>query len=357
MRKSKMSLLILIAVFMLFTYCSLTVFAVEKFAITGLGEDRITVSVEKLKELPAVEKEVVSEDSSGDKNYYKVKGALLSDLVSDLGESPDRINSVRLIAGDGYSIEVPEQIMKNKKIILAYEIDGELLYEKSRPVRAVIPGERSMYWVKNLVEIKVVDLVKTAEVNSLRFLETATAELKKVDYTYYDSTDKAVEISKLVDYMKLNKDFRTVNLRAFDGFEKKEKDDIFLNGYLKITGDNAPLFISPDIPKGMHVKNLLFIGYGSDVIFSLEEALALVETSSINDKMGIRLSKLVEMSDLSKVDKYKLEAIDGYSVEVSAADMEKGIVYFDEKGRIRSSFADLSKQYSIKHLYIIEGIK
>ncbi len=357
MNKSVNRLSLLIMLIMLLMYCSFAVTAADSIVISGLTGDEIEVTVDKLKGLPPVEEDVISVDSGGDEDYYTVKGALFSDLLVELGESKEAVKSIRLIAGDGYSIAVPEEVIQNRDIILAYELDGEPLFENSKPVRVVIPEERAMYWVKNMVEIKVTDMVKKVEYKDLSFLETAVSELDKIDYTYYESVDKAVKVSELIGFMGIESDIKNVSFRASDGFNKTETADIFGNGYIKTSGEYAPMFLSPDIPKGMYVKNLIFIGYGSKAVLSLKEALTVMDKETIDGTSGVKLSDLIGRAGIVKADKYSLEAVDGYSVEVGAADMEDGIAYMDDSGTVRCLFSNLSKQYAVKYLYKITPVK
>jgi len=328
-----------------------------EFVISNLKENDITISVERLKELPVVEKDVTSVDSSGDEDDYTVKGALFSDLLESMDASQEDLKAVRLIAGDGYSIDIPEPVLQNRQIILAYEINGEPLREKVKPVRVIIPEERAMYWIKNLTKINVVEMVKTVDINSLVFLETAVTQVKKVDYTYYESEDKAVKAASLADHIGLTTDKRTVAFRAVDGYEKDEKLDIFREGYLKVTGDHAPMFLSPEIPKGMYVKDVLYVNYGSSSICSVSSAMKTFEKATIDGTEGVSLVKVAAEAGLITADKYKLTAVDGYSVEISAADMENGIVYLEGEEMVRCSFSELSKKYWVKNLYKIEPIK
>lgn len=344
-------------ILLIFLFSMSVLAAPESFVITGVGGKDIEVNVSELKELPVIEDEVTSVDSSGDENDYKIKGALFKDLLAREGISYDNIKSLRFIAGDGYAIEVPEEIIQNRDIILAYEINGKPLAERTRPVRAVIPGERSMYWVRNLTEIKIIDLVKTVSIKELLFMETAFPELTKHDYTYYESNDEAVKVKDFIDRVDFSTNSRTITMKAADGFNKDEDEDVFLSGYIKVTGEHAPMFLSPDLPKGMYVKDLLFVEYGNNVACSLKQGLKIMPLIEMNDSQGIKLSELVEKSGVIKADKYKLAAVDGYEVEVSYNDLENGIAYIDDKDRVRCSFTELSKQYHVKYLYTITAIK
>ena len=354
----KLSFIILL-VFLITIMIFGTVVSAEdgEFVISNLKEKDITISVEKLKELPVVEKDVTSVDSSGDEDDYTVKGALFSDFLESINASKEDLKAMQLIAGDGYSIEIPEPVLKNRQIILVYEINGEPLPDKVKPVRVIIPEERAMYWIKNLTKINIIEMVKTVDIDSLVVLETAVNQVEKVDYTYYESEDKAVNVANLVDQIGLNTDKRTIAFTAADGYEKDEQVDIFRDGYIKITGDHAPMFLSPDIPKGMYVKDVLYVGYGSTSLASIDSAMKAFATTTIDGTEGVTIAKVIKEAGLISADKYKLTASDGYSVEVSSKDIENGIVYLENGEMVRCAFSDLSKKFWIKNLYKIEPIK
>ena len=102
-----------------------------------------------------VNKDVVSVSSSGEETEMNVSGGLLGELLEIHGISQIELNGIRVTAVDGYSMEIPSEVLKNRDIILAYEIDGKPLLEKNRPVRIIIPGERAMYWVSAVSTIEI----------------------------------------------------------------------------------------------------------------------------------------------------------------------------------------------------------
>ncbi len=356
MKKNNLLLKILILTVLLVTSISIITLAAEdKLVITGFEKD-MEISVAELKELPVIEKTVVSVNSSGSESEYTITGALFSDLLKNYGKSQQNLKAIRLVAGDGYAIDVDETILKNREIILGYLYNGQPIEERYQPVRSVIPEERAMYWVKNLVKIEIVDFVKPLQSSSIYFLETAITKVNQTEYTYYDSVDMAVKVSELVEKISLTNSSRAVGMVAADGFEKSEETAIFDDGYLKVTGDYAPMFISPDIPKGMYVKSLLFVNYGDSAICSTTQALEVLENITVDENNGIKISRLFKKTGLLPAEKYIFKAVDGYEVEILAADIDKGIIYLDEKGRVRSYFQDLPKNTSVKFLYSIEPV-
>ncbi|HZK24793.1 MAG TPA: molybdopterin-dependent oxidoreductase [Oscillospiraceae bacterium] len=323
----------------------------EAIVIAGseLGEHKITVA--ELKELTPVEKEVVSVSSSGEENEYSVKGALFADVLAELGLQQKELSAIRFIAGDGYMMEVPQEVLAARDIILAYEIDGEPLQEKTKPLRAIVPEERSMYWVRNLVKIEILEAAVAEPLSKLMFLETVTSTMEQQDYTYYESTDQAVLCSEL----PLPDAGETVYLKASDGLDKNEKAAVFLEeGYIKVTGEAKPLYLSPNLPKGMHVKEILWLAKAEVGIFSVEQGLKYFTVTVKDGEEGIALTDILAEVQLAASEQYLLTAADGYEVEISKADLAQGLVYVRDSGEITVIFEGLPKNTTVKSLLAIE---
>ncbi|SCY52209.1 molybdopterin-dependent oxidoreductase [Alkaliphilus peptidifermentans] len=328
----------------------------EIIIIAGLGAEDIEITVKKLKGYNKVTKEVVSVNSSGNENQFKATGCLLEDVLKDLGHSQKSLEAIRLVAGDGYSMEVPKEVVNARDIILAYEIDGEPLDEKSQPIRVIVPEERAMYWVRNLSAIEVLEAIEKSTVESVVFLEAATTLIPQEEYTYYDSVDYAVKAKDLIEEFAGNED-ADVYIKAADGLEKNETLTIFKDGYIKITGEDNPMFLSPDIPKGMYVKNILHFSQGKYGFCSLISGESVFQAVAVEDQEGISIKVIADEMRLKEGSIYIFTAIDGYSVEVEAADLEKGIVYIGKEGELRTLFDGLPKNTRIKGLLSIEAME
>ena len=325
--------------------------------ITGFSAGDFTFGVEDLKQLPALEKEVTSVNSKGVENKFTVTGASFADLLKKHNQSQQQLQAIRLIAGDGYSIEVPAEVLQNRTIILAYMMDGKPLDEKTRPVRVIIPEERAMYWIRNLAKIEILSVKETVAVAKVYFLETLISATTTEDYTYYDSVDKAVKVENLLVSAKLQPASTSVMLQAVDGLKKNEDSKIFREGYLKISGNDSPLFLSPDLPKGMFVKNILAFTCGDTAFFTVAHGLKSVKLTTVDDKNGMAIANFVKMTALVEGNSYRLTSLDGYSVDIAAADFMKGIIYLDDKGKVRSYFPGLPKNTSVRDLCTIEALK
>ncbi len=330
--------------------------AVEKFTIAGLDGGEVDVTIEELKSMESVTMDAVAIDSAGNKTNYSVTGPLLADLLVKYDKRQSQLFAIRLIAGDGYSIEVPGEVLKARDVILAHTINGKPLEDKDKPLRIIIPDERAMYWVRNLARIEILGESSELATQNIYFLETKISCVPSEEYTYYESLDRAVKVNDLTGSTE-DKTVNTVFMKAADGFEKNEQTEIFKSGYIKYTGEDAPVFLSPDIPKGMYVKNILWFSYGENAFVSAGKSAEVFEKRKAGDKEGISIADLFAETGMAEAGMYRFTASDGYSVEVAAEDISKGIVYADNSGHVRTCFDGLPKNTTVKGLLSISAVE
>ena len=190
---------------------------------------------------------------------------------------------------------------------MAYEIDGEPLQEKTKPVRAIVPEERSMYWVRNLVRIEILDAAEVKPLSKLMFLETVAAGMEQQDYTYYESTDRAVLCSEL----PLPEDGETVYLKARDGLDKNEKAEVFLQeGYIKLPAKLPALSLTQSAQR-MHVKEMLWLAKAEVGLLSVEQGLQYFTVTAKAGEEGILLTDILAEVKWLK-EQYLLTTADGY---------------------------------------------
>lgn len=327
-----------------------------EITIKGLKDGEKLITLDKLKEMESVTEEMESLSSSGEIKKKKVKGVPLESVLSLYETSQKNHNGIRFIAGDNYSIVVPKEVLQKREIVLAYEVDDKPLDEKALPLMVAVPDERSMYWVKNLMQIELLEEEQSVN-NKIVFLETAVAGMNKEDYTYYESVDKAVKVTDFIKNFAEETDKTGVYLKAVDGLEKEEDIDVFKSGYIKTTGKDIPLFLSPELPKGMHVKNILFFTYGDTIYFSINQGLEAFEKKAVEDNEGIPLKSIFKEVGLVNGDKYLCTAEDGYEAEMSADDISKGLIYPRNKGGFTLMFEGMPKNTKVKGILSIEAIE
>ena len=324
----------------------------DTITITGLQEGNIKVSVDEIKELEKITKDVISISSSGEEKEMNVTGGLLEELLQKRNVSLKDLDGLRFVALDGYSIDIPKDIVQSRDIMLGYKIDGQPLDKELEPIRIIIPDERAMYWVSQLAEIQLIGTSEPAKseedtLSNLIFLDSAITTLETVNYG--DTEDEAIKTSDLLDSYTQGKGGE-VYLKASDNFEKSESNEVFSDAFIKITGENVPMLGAPDMPKGMTVKDLLWFTVGDTAFLSVEKAC---EVSSLMEGDSVSLGLILEDIGLSG-ETYEFTAIDGYSVEVSSDDVSQGIINRGEDGNISISFPKLGKSKSVKNLLSIK---
>jgi hypothetical protein len=358
MKKGWMVVLLVLAVNLLAVGCSQSSVADEEkimgsFTVTGIGEDRVIQIADIVEHYEAVEMNVTSVDSTGETNEYHVKGVRLAEVLGGEGITPEDYNSLRAVASDGYAIEVPKEIVAIRDIVLAYEINGEALPEDSKPIRLIVPEERSMYWVRNMTILDLIHETEITEVGKVVFLDTALANLTSEPYTYYDSEDTAVAMTELLDTYG-TAGAEDLHFTSADGLEKDETRENVELGYLKITGEERPLFLSPELPKGMHIKMVLSFSQPTISFYSLDSGFSVLEHKTIDKFDGIAMTDVIAGTGLVQADSYLLTSRDGYSISVDRAYLESGIIYFKD-GTYRSVFPDLEKATKVKEILSIEA--
>jgi len=216
-----------------------------------------------------------------------------------------------------------------------------------------------MYWVKNTVKISITRGESGSsqepggdQVGPLRrivFFETLQSTLEVVDYSE-EAGAKAVNASELLEGVQAS---NLVHMLASDGFEKNEELDTFKENIIVVQGENAPAFRGLDLPRGMHVKNLVALATGDTGFVFVRKGLDYFEVSTVGSDSGISLKHLVDQLGLEVAEIYVLESDDGYTVELSYEDLAAGIVYIREGGELASAFDGLPKNTSVKYLLSI----
>ncbi|MCH4888103.1 hypothetical protein EZV73_10995 [Acidaminobacter sp. JC074] len=318
-----------------------------------MGDQTVEIPYNDIYKMTPVKETYKTVTSSGEEIVTDIVGVSLNGLLKEQGKSLADFNGIRGIAGDGYAIDVPAEIIADKDIMLIWSEDGENYVDKKLPLRMAINDERSMYWVSNLMEVQCLMETETAEVesvalNQIVFIEPASKTLDQVDITYYEADDKGVKVTDLFKSIQASD---PVVFVATDGFEKTEKLEVLEQGLLKLTGENAPLFMSPDLPKGMHVKMILQLTSGNTAFMSANNAMEAFTSMSFEDNEGVSLIELIDQAGI-KADSYVFTSTDGYSVELSGKDVKKGILIKDED-IFKVKFEGQPKNTTVKDIYSI----
>jgi hypothetical protein len=136
--------------------------------ITGKVKEEVRLSLSEIKsdKYNQVKDKIFKIVTQVEPHYYKYSGATLWSILETEGILESDATTFTFIGKDGYESPEPLSLKDvaekyEDDVILAYEYDGEPLYEEG-PIRSVIdddaipPGEySSQYSVSNLVEVRI----------------------------------------------------------------------------------------------------------------------------------------------------------------------------------------------------------
>ncbi|MEG1584634.1 MAG: molybdopterin-dependent oxidoreductase, partial [Anaerovorax sp.] len=266
----------------------------QEILITGLEEKEFTITVEELTRLDSVTEKAEANRFNGESVKIKAHGPTLNTFLKQYGKKQSDFAAIRFTASDQYAIAVPNEILQKRDIILTYADGGNPLIKEDQPLRAVIPGERAMYWVRMLKRIDFETEAGAAVSSHVVFLDNAVKSLPFI--AYKDGTDRGngVKTKALIEKYANREDVSNVYLTGGDGLKKNEIADTFLSAYVKYTGTDTPKYLAPHFPEGMEITNLLSFSYGDTTFYSLEEGMNVLKKREINGYVGIGFSDIIK---------------------------------------------------------------
>jgi len=363
MNIKKMSMILILILIMGLMSCSQGGGAEElsydgNLVLVGLSEP-VEIAFNDIYKMISVSETYKTITSSGEEITTEVVGVSLNQLLETYDAKLSDFSSVRGVAGDGYAIDVPGEILADKDILLIWSEDGETFDEKKQPLRMAIHDERAMYWVSNLMTIEFIsekkvvikESTETVDLSQILFIEAAAKAFDVQEITYYETEDIGVQVT---DLLTLANPSDPVVFVATDNFEKTETLEVINQGLFKLTGDNAPLFMSPDLPKGMHVKYILQMITGDTAFVSEMNALEVYSEREVKNQTGVALEDVIAGAGLN-AESYLIASTDGYEVEIAAKDLVEGILSLHEDGYYQVKFSDaLAKNTNVKDVLSIK---
>ncbi len=329
----------------------------EEFKLI-IGDKEYVLSYEDICGLENIERTVTHYTSKGETRVNDVKGVLLQSILEEQNLSKADYNSARFTAADGYAIDVPNDILNEKEIILANEFDKKPLEAGEKTFRLAIDEERSMYYVSNLVSVELFNKDESKEVvaeenKQIVLLESAYSKLETIEWKHYDESSLAINVSDLFEVYGV-KDAGSVKFKATDDFEKTEEYDVVKSEVIKIDGVDSPLFTGENLPKGMQIKNMLSMEVGNTVFTSLKSVAQTMDMTTIGEFTGVNAWELVS-SLSSNASMYTLVAVDGYEVPVKAEDLKNAVVVLEEDNTMTIRFdSSYPKNMTVKNLNTIK---
>lgn len=123
--------------------------------IKGLEAQEFEITPGELLEMECVS----GEDTGGSVKAGTVTGygPDLDSFLSEYGRKRSDFSKIRFLAKDGYKKTVWGEMLENSEIVLSVANGNEPLRESETPMRLLIPGAESSYWVYGVVEIDFVE--------------------------------------------------------------------------------------------------------------------------------------------------------------------------------------------------------
>ncbi len=292
----------------------------EKITISGLDNGSVEVTIDEIKALKPFAGKVEGADSEGKPVIYEVKGGFLKELLEKNGTGQSDFSGMRIVATDGYSIEVSKDILGARDVILAYEMDGKPLDEGNAPIRVFIPDERAMYWVRMVGELQMLKAEQSDEVTGIYIMDSLYKEADYEDYEVTGEKYKTINTRSVIkSYPGAGGDI--VLLTASDGLLKNETLENFYKGAINMSGDNAPEFFSNTLPSGMFVKDLMLFKYGGNAFVFISKA--------IEKHKPLTLQTLFQMCGMKQGDEYSLSFKDGSRADIKSDELKDWTIDYD----------------------------
>ncbi len=127
-----------------------------RLRVDGLVENELSLTYDNITSFPAVSEIVTLRCVDGPTGTADWKGVRLS-AVLDMADVLPNATEIIFYAADGYTSSITLDYAQQDDVILAYEMNGELLpIDHGYPLRLVAPGKYGYKWVKWITHIEVV---------------------------------------------------------------------------------------------------------------------------------------------------------------------------------------------------------
>ena len=129
--------------------------------VKGLAEEDFEITPAKLADM-----ECVSGSGTGDSDKagtVEGYGPDLDSFLAGYGKERSDFSKVKFVARDGYKKTVSGDMLQEKEIVFSLSNGKDSLGESETPMRLLIPGAESSYWVYGVVEIEFIGVNSTIE--------------------------------------------------------------------------------------------------------------------------------------------------------------------------------------------------
>ncbi len=128
-----------------------------RLRVEGLVENNLSLTYDDITSFPSESEIVTLKCVDGPTGTADWKGVRVRSIL-DMADISDNTTEIVFYAADGYSSSLTLEDAQKGDVILAYEMNGEVLPEDhGYPLRLVVPGKYGYKWVKWITHIEVVD--------------------------------------------------------------------------------------------------------------------------------------------------------------------------------------------------------
>jgi len=318
-------------------------------SLRGISGEEIILKQDDLENFEQIKIYANTIDSKNNEITKSVTGVDLNTILSGMGQNIMDYKLITLIASDGYTISVNQDIIALRRIIISLEIDG-----KKRNPGIAIPDERSMYWVMDLSVIEFEKSLKQSAAEGIYFFESMVEIVENYNYKVSGQNFKSVKLSDITALMNVSQ-IEYINTLSSDGFKKSLKYIDYEYSYIRYEGEYSPFLGFEEMPIGMTVKYLSNMNFGDAVLLLKSyETDNLDFKGEVDGQEGILLSKIFDTINITQAPVYIFTANDGYSVTIESKDIAKGIIFKADDGTVSVKFDGLPKNTSVRKLMTIK---
>jgi len=262
------------------------------------------ISIAELRSLPQHELEASYRRTTGLVEEFFMSGPLLKDVIAFAGGEISGYAGLGMIGRDNYyCLFSAEVIESTPELMIAVTVDGsERLDDDKYPAWAAVPGQFGPYWVKQLEKIIMYEEVPEKEIKNLWAFAGLTEGIAAVDYEYYGSQDKAIDLELVfsrLDYVDSRAFF---TMKSADGFKKNEAMNMVKSRYyIKTAGADAPTNVAPYIKLGMNVHKIAWFSTNADAAVFPHMLQEYMDIKTIRGQTGIPLDEVLYEAEVKTV--------------------------------------------------------
>ena len=254
------------------------------------------ISVAELRALAQHELEASYMRTTGLFEEFHMAGPLLCDVINYAGGDINDYAGLALIGRDNYYCLFSREVLDSTPdLLLAVVVDGEpALEEDSAPARAAAQGQFGPYWVKQVAKIVLYEEIPQKEITSVWVFHGLTAGIEAVEYEYYGSKDRAVDLEQLFSRLDFVDSKAFFTMKSADGFLKNEAMNMVKSRYyIKIDGEDAPTNVAPYIMLGMNVQKIAWVSTNADAAVFPYMLMEYMDTVTVRGQAGVPLDEVL----------------------------------------------------------------